>query len=355
MRSGAIPDLIAMKGDKIMSIYLSNSYLNIEKILSYKVPFNFVIGGRGTGKTYGALKYVLEHDSRIMLMRRTQAQCDLVNKPEFNPFKKLATDLKLDISVKSISKYNSMLLQNFADEDFKIIGYTCALSTIANMRGFDASDVNLLIYDEFIPEKHERTIKNEGSAFLNAYETINRNRELEGREPLQALCLANAFDIANAIFLELGLVGIAERMKKKEQEIYVNRDTGVLIALLDESKISQKKKQTALYKLASGSYSEMALTNDFAYNDDSNVQSKNLKEFKLLCTIGEISIYKHKSRREYYVSEHRSGSGDKFNSDEVGLLKYRKKYGLTMYSAYLKGLVIFENILTKSLFELYTI
>ena len=53
-----------------MSIYLKNGYVDIERILNYRIPFNFIIGGRGTGKTYGALKYAYENDIRFMLMRR---------------------------------------------------------------------------------------------------------------------------------------------------------------------------------------------------------------------------------------------------------------------------------------------
>jgi len=75
-----------------MNIYLESGYLNIAKILGKKLPFNFIIGGRGTGKTYGALKHVYNTGTRFMLMRRTQAQCDLINKPEFNPFKTLCRD-----------------------------------------------------------------------------------------------------------------------------------------------------------------------------------------------------------------------------------------------------------------------
>ena len=337
-----------------MNIYLENGYINIEKILSYKMPFNFVVGGRGTGKTYGALKHLYYTNTRFMLMRRTQAQCDLINKPEFNPFKALAQDDNLNISVKSISKYNSMIIED-NEEDYNLLGYTCALSTIANMRGFDASDVTVLLYDEFIPERHERQIKNEGSAFLNAYETINRNRELKNQDPLQVLCLANAFNMANAFFLELGLVGIAEKMIQKNNDLYINKDKGVLICLLNESKISTQKKETALYKVASGAYADMALNNDFAYNDDSNIKSKALREYNPVCSVGEITIYKHKSGSGYYVSEHRTGSSPVFKSDEVDLMRYRKKYGIRFYSQYMKDNFMFETMLTKSLFEIYTI
>ena len=318
------------------------------------MPFTFIVGGRGTGKTYGALKHVYDNNIRFMLMRRTQAQCDLINKPEFNPFKALCHDQELDISVKSISKYNSILLEE-SEDDFKVLGYTCALSTIANMRGFDASDVSLLIYDEFIPERHERQLKNEGSAFLNAYETINRNRELKGEKPLQVLCLANAFNLANAIFLELGLVGITEKMNLKGNDFYLNKDRGILIALLNNSQISEQKKETALYKIAGGSYTEMALANDFVYNDTSDVASRSLSEYRLMCSVGEIHIYRHKSNREYFISEHLTGTADSFKSDEVGLKRYQKKYGIRLYNSYMRGNIKFESMLTKSLFEIYTI
>ena len=138
-----------------MRIYLSSGYVDIERILNYGIPFNFICGGRGTGKTYGALRYMYENDIRFMLMRRTQAQCDLINKPEFNPYKVIATDLNRDIRVRSISKYNALIYE-YQGEDLedRTMGYTCALSTISSMRGFDASDCKILLYDEFIPERH---------------------------------------------------------------------------------------------------------------------------------------------------------------------------------------------------------
>lgn len=337
-----------------MSIYLDNGYLDIEKILSYQMPFNFVVGGRATGKTYGALKTAYENRIRFILMRRTQTQCDLINKPEFNPYKAINMDLGSNVTVKSISKYNSKIVEDFEDSE-TILGYTCALSTISNMRGFDASDVQLLIYDEFIPEKHERPLKNEGSAFLNAYETINRNRELKGSDPVQVLCLANAFNIANPIFLELGLVGRCEKMKNSGQELFIDKERGILIVMLYKSRISKAKADTALYRLSSGSYADMALSNDFIYNSNENIKSIALNEYRLICTVGEISIYRHKSKRTYYVSEHRSGTAPQYTSDEVNILRYRKNHGMLLYSAYMRNNITFENMLTKSLFELYTI
>ena len=337
-----------------MSIYLDNGYLDVAKILSYKIPFTWVVGGRASGKTFGALKTLYETNTRFMLMRRTQAQVDLINKPEFNPFKAVNAYIGSDVIVKPISKYNSKMIE-YDGENERLIGYTCALSTIANMRGFDASDIEVLLYDEFVPEKHERALKYEGSAFANAYESLGRNREVQGRPPLQVLGLANAFNIANPIFLEFGLVGICEKMRNRGQEVYIDRDRGIMLVLLQHSPISKAKADTALYKLTTGNFTKMALDNDFSYNTWDNIKSVALKEYRLICTVGEISIYKHKSKRQYYVSEHRTGTAPIYKTDEVDLTRYRRNTGAVVYGAYMRNNIIFENMLTKSLFELYTL
>ena len=157
-----------------MGLYLPNGYVDIRWILAQCLPFNFLVGGRGTGKTYGALKVVVEDNIKFMLPRRTQAQIDFVTKSEFSPIKPINRDLGVDITAAKKTKYNTGF---YADDSGDPIGYASALSTMSNLRGFDASDVQLWIFDEFIPERHERPIKNEGAAFLNAYETMNRNLE----------------------------------------------------------------------------------------------------------------------------------------------------------------------------------
>ena len=96
-----------------MKIYDPNGYVNIEGILSEGYPFNFLIGGRGVGKTYTALKVAREKRYKFMLMRRTQSQADLISKPEFSVFKPLNQDLLINVEVERISKYNSMFFISY--------------------------------------------------------------------------------------------------------------------------------------------------------------------------------------------------------------------------------------------------
>ena len=337
-----------------MKLYDDNGYVNIKGVLDLGLPFNFIVGGRGTGKTYTALKTVKEEKIKFMFMRRTQAQAELVNKPEFSPFKSVNADMGWNVISKPLTKYSAGFYDSDNEEAAGVpIGYTCALSTISNIRGFDAQDVKLLIYDEFIPERHERPIKNEGAALLNAYETINRNRELKGNPPLQLLCLANSNDLSNAIFMELGIVKKAERMQRKGQEMSIDRNRGIGIFLLSESPISDKKRNTALYRATSGSeFERMSLNNEFVGTDYSCVNVRPLIEYRPIVAVGEICIYSHKNSAKLYVSTHCTGSPPRFSSGENDLDRFRRIYSW-IWLEYLGKNVEFEEILCEILLTKY--
>ena len=333
-----------------MNIYLESKYLDIEKILSINIPFIFIIGGRGTGKTYGALEYIIKNYKHAMLMRRTQTQTDMINEPEFSPFKKLNIDHNWDITTKVIKK-NLGGIYDDIESGGPPIGYTCALSTLKNIRGFDASNVEILIYDEFIPEKHERPMKGEADALWNAYETINRNRELEGGKPLQLLALANSNELANPIFMDLEVIRIIQKMQKKGQNCYINRERKFAIFDLGDSEISQKKNETALYRLKQGSnFSEMSLGNKYSNEIAGKIKSRSLKEFRPVVKIGELCIYEHKFDRTLYISTHTTGSPPEYGLGDVEKARFRRNF-IWVWDEYIRNQIEFEEYLCEILLK----
>lgn len=337
-----------------MKIYLDNGYLDIHSILSEAMPFNFIVGGRGIGKTYGALKECIESGRRFLLLRRTQAQADLISKPEFSPFKKLCDDNGWQITTFPVTKYNALIGDYDYNEDDKLVrvgakiyGYTAALSTFSNLRGFDASDVDTIIYDEFIPELHERPIKNEFSALMNCYETVNRNRELQGKPPVQLVCLANANDVGNPVFVGLDLVKTGMKMLDKKWEYTKDSKRGILLLMLQRSPISAGKANTALYRLTSGTeFSKMSLNNEFSYNEVGNIRPMPLNEFKPVAIVGKLCIYKHKSKQQFYCSTHKSGSPPEYGDGPQDLRRFKKAFGW-VYVEYLKNNIFFEDYLCE--------
>ena len=179
----------------------------------------------------------------FMLLRRTQAQTDLISKPEFSPVNPVMEYLSVYPIIESASKYSSLIysIPDPESEEKTFRGYTGALSTFSNMRGFDGSKIQTAIVDEFIPEVHERPIKNEFECAMNIYETINRNRELTGNDPLQMLFLANSNRLNSPIMAGLGLVKVLERMESTGQTEYIKQDRGIAIFLLTRSEISKAK------------------------------------------------------------------------------------------------------------------
>lgn len=329
----------------VENIYQENGYLDVPKLVNHKCSWVLVYGGRGQGKTYGSLKYVYENKINFLFLRRLQTQIDIIKRPKYNPFKKLNSDLGIDIEVKPEGKQGINFVENGV-----VIGSGMALSTIANLRGFDGSDIDIIIFDEFIPERQEHPIKGEADALYNAYETINRNRELEGKPPVKLLCLSNANAIDCPLFLSLGLITRIEKMQKNHENYYqVSKD--ILLISMEESPIAKKKEDTVLYRItANTDYSKMALNNTFAYDDFSGIKSNNLKGYKPLVTVGEITIYKKEDL--YYVSEHKSGTPADFNTNERELLQFRRKYW-RLYNRYIDGKFTFENYLCKALFIKY--
>ena len=337
------------------NIYLDNGYLDIAGLVSTQAPFIFVAAARGTGKTYGACELAIERYrsglGRFMFIRRTKAQADIIGTNGFSPFEVLEEST----IVKKINEYVAgvYLIDESGEPEAFPCGYICGLSTFAKVRGFDGSTVSMMIYDEFIPEQHEKAFaKDEAEALWNAYETVNRNREFNGSEPVKLLCLANSNRLDNDYFLSLGIVGIAWDMMKSGRELRLMHDRGIAICLPTKSPISEKKAETALYKAVSkGRFRDMALSNDFGF-DSSNIGARRLNEYRPVVKVGEICIYEHKSRYEFYVSRHKSGRVPEFSPSTEDLARFRHSF-MWLWRAALADSIIYEDAVSRALFDKY--
>lgn len=342
--------------------YTPEGYLDTDAL--FATPYNCIIinGGRGTGKTYGCLKYVIEHKLNYMLLRRTQRQCNLLRRDLFNPFKALNRDMGWQIGTKAEGEgcygYYNQVYDNDKQSYVCVgdrFGMLLALSTFSNLRGFDSQESQILIFDEFNPESGERKIEDEADKFFNAYETINRNRELQGMPPLKLVLLSNSNTLNNDIMLSLHLVLQVEKMKRKGQTIYKDEKRSLLFIMMDDSPISEQKEDTFIYRLVGESqFKSMAIDNDFAQEDMSYVRQQNIREYRPTCAIAEICIYERKSRRRgqgcYYISGHRSGSPRLYSLSDID----KKRFMLDnrhVWREYLLGNVFFESYFCELIFQ----
>lgn len=328
-----------------MELYDKNGYLQMDVIIESGYPFIFIAAARGTGKTYGALRYLYKQKEPFIHLRRTQKEADLQNKAAGSSFKAVLNDLGKEYTITSANNLGTVY-----DEEGNVIAYNMALNTFASVRGMDFSDINRVFYDEFIAEPHVRKIKAEGFSLANFYESVNRNRELENKKPLQLICAANSVNMANDVFLYFDLVHHAEEMIQKDEEIRFLGNK--LLIIPQHSPISEKKKETALYQAVNSEFTDMAIKNKFILNDFSYVTPRPIVEYKCIIQLGDLFIYEHKAGGEYYVTFQKGQTKNIYRNSYADRARAKKSLW-KFVSYYLDGRIRFESFRCVALFEKY--
>lgn len=310
--------------------------------------YNMFLGGRGIGKTYSLVDYVFGTKKQFLYVRSTERQIDLSLSPDRgNPFKRWSSDHKRNIYIKAGKEINEIVeIKSDAEgnETTCLCGYAVALSTFENLRGVDFSDIDIIMYDEFIQTAPLRF--DVFRAFLNMYESVNRNRELTGDEPVKVFFLANTQELNNGILAGFDLITDIEKMFLHGQKRYSRGDFYIELC---QSSISQMKETSVLYRNLpkNHEYRREAIDNQFARNDFSGIgKIRNFREYKPLCNIDGFTIYSHKSRMSYYVNTSYSNKVPSFNSKNQKALFYRA-YGGRLSDAYARGLLYCDTFVTR--------
>ena len=190
-------------------------YYDIRANMYRHEAINIIIGGRGIGKTYSLLSFMIESGKPFLYVRNTAVQMEESATNFGNPFKRISLDKGLDIFMKAEKKHYN-IIDRSSGEDV-VIGYGAALSTFSNMRGVDLSDVAYIAFDEFIERR--KLGFNQFDNFQQMYETINRNRELQGGDPLRAYLLSNSQTLQNDILMGYGLIDRIQQMKERKEKM----------------------------------------------------------------------------------------------------------------------------------------
>lgn len=330
---------------KKIKIYAKNGYFNAENIIQQPYNFIFITGARGTGKTFSSIKFLVEKRKPFIYLRRTQDESDLQASELTSSITKVLNDMHLDFKFGKINKKVGCI---YIDE--KPLIYTCALSTFASIRGINFDSIQYAIYDEFITEPHVRTFKAEGLALMNFYESVNRNRELEGKKALKLIGLSNSLNIANDIFMQFDLIAPAEALIDHHEEVYTRG--GILLIVMQDSPISKMKSETALYLNSGEEYARMAIKNEFILNDFTYVKKLDLRAYVPYCIIGDLTVYKSKSKHEYYCSFSKGQCKKKFTTS-IADLERLKRSEWRLYGRYLDGYIRFDSYKAVALFEKY--
>lgn len=260
-------------------------YWDINKSLSYNALFNFIVGNRGTGKTYGCKKYAinrfLKHGEQFVYIRRF--------KDELKKIKKFFDDIK-----EEFPDVNFKVNGRFFYINDKECGISIPLSTAKIEKSTAFPKVTTIIFDEFILDKGtHHYLSDEVINFLECYETIARTRD-----NCKAYFLSNAITITNPYFLYFNI--------KLPYGKTISCKNDILVELVQNKDFIEHKKKTRFGKLINGTqYGDYAIENQFLRDNKTFIEKKKGNcqfFFKFIYKENNYGVWTNLQEGKIYVS-----------------------------------------------------
>ena len=311
-------------------------------ILRHNKLFNFVVGNRGAGKTYGCKKWCindfLKNGNQFVWVRRY--------KSELKKISMFFADIHHEFP-----KNNLHVKGNVAYCDKKIMGYFIPLSTALTEKSNSYPDVNKIIFDEFVIDKGAiRYLPNEAECFLELYETVARLRDV------RAVFLSNAITVINPYFMYFDVF-------PTEKERFTIFDDIIIDNFKDED-FTANKHLTRFGKIVSGTnFSRYAIDNEFLRDNEDFILDKlptpNRHEGTLKYMNNYYNIYWCYNENVIYVKKVKNANSNKvyaitindhtentmlLKSQNISPLFNRLKMGFKI------GVVWYDDIKTKNQF-----
>lgn len=232
-------------------------FWDISEPLSYNALFNFILGNRNAGKTYGSKQWCiddfLKNKNQFAWVRRFDSELDDFKDTFF-------TDIcneypEVEFEYKGYKFYINK----------EVAGFSFPLTTSMKKKSSSYPKVTKLIFDEFIIDVGTSYyLKNEVQIFLNLYETIFRMRDnVKG-----AFFLANSISFINPYTLYFDL-------RKPINKKGIWRNGELLVQFVNDAELINAKLNTRFGKLTKGTaFGNFAVNNEFLRDNDDFILEK---------------------------------------------------------------------------------
>lgn len=335
-----------------------NQYYHFEDDLKkYDSAWCYVVwSARGKGKTYSALKYAYENHIPIIYMKRTIEDINLIcsaNNYGFDPSPYVPINRDHGYNVKAKSIDNGIAgFWNYEEGDAVglPISYCLAMSAVRKFKGFDFSNCDWIVFDEFIPQLGERISRKEGELLLDLYMTIARDRQKRGKKPLKLILFANAEEISTPITNTLEIVDIMADLNANNETHYYDKERDILLHHITQEEFPLlEEEKTGIYKaMINTSWGAKSFEGTFANNDFSNVTRESLKGsfpfIHLHVNMKDYYIYLNKVRGEYYMCESRGKCIFDYDlNKENGQKKFWIEHQADLRNACIDGMMHFQK------------
>ena len=341
---------------------MSKYYQIAEDVAAYPGAWCYiVVGGRNTGKTYGALLDQLRRDEPHVFIKRTNKDVELlctgnrIGEKEkeyaldFSPYKAINRDTGETIKAYKINDGIGAFYRTGEEgATGKPLGYLLSLSAVHKYKGFDLSECGAIIFDEFIPQPWERVGRKEGEQLMDLYKTVARDRTLRGLPELRLYCLANAVNIYNPTCEVLEVTDIIANMATRHQETYYDEARGIFIRkLVTSEEMMEAEEKTGIYRAMAGTaWGDMAFNNEFAYNDFSCVRKMSLKGYRPLIelTHKRKKLYIYSNGNTFYMTSSPNKCALSYDLNrEMDQRAFYLDHGIDLLNASTRGQMYFEK------------
>ena len=235
-------------------------YYSYSRILSYNAFLNFLIGERGVGKTYGAVKFVtkefIKKGHQFVYLRRYKSDLKKSTPTFFNSL----------ISNNEFPEHELTTKGNSFYIDGNLAGYAITLSTAQDLKSANFDKVKYVLFDEFIIDEGVKKyyLSNEVEVFLNLIETVARTRDI------RVFLLGNAGNlVTNPYFLYFNM------SLPTQSDIRTFKNGLILLQYMKNEEYRKMKKETKLGQLVAGTnYEKYAIENQDTKLNDNFIEKK---------------------------------------------------------------------------------
>lgn len=224
-------------------------YYNYDQLISRNSLFNFVIGERGVGKSYGALKYCvqdyLKRGNEFVYLRRYKSE---LKSAAPHLFDALLANNEFGEEVELKVNGNDCIING------EVAGHCIALSTSNILKSTSFPKVKTIIFDEFIIDKGSyHYLRNEVTQLLDLYETVARLRDV------RIIFLGNAISISNPYFNYFTL-----SLPYGDSEFKLFKDGMICVNYIKNMEYRAEKKASKFGRLIAGTdYGKYAIDNQW--------------------------------------------------------------------------------------------
>lgn len=329
-------------------------YYDYHELLTRNALYNFIIGNRGAGKTFGFKKWAvssfLKTEKQFIYLRRYKTELTSLKGNFFNDVAPFFPGVEFE------QKGNKLYINK------KLAGYLVALSNSIVMKSVDLKQVDKIGFDEFvIPEGNHRYLKDEVVKFLEFYETVSRMRivsDEEGKEKFEEprVCfISNAVSIVNPYFIYWDI-------RPKQDRRFTSFKNGLLvIEFVQNEDFIEMKYKTKFGQLIKGTeYGDYAIENKYLVDNESFVEKRS-PNAKYVCRVKYLDNYYgfwiDYTEGKFFVSDKFDPTGkitytltDSDHNPNMMLIKSKRQgfYIERFIDAYQNGYCYFENMFVKN-------